>query len=270
VFARAIDGGERDRLCADSDGVAHTPVIASVAKQSPSWAAWFFQWCGRDNDRNAGFSPSADAGCQPAKFTTKACRHHSKGTLIKTRGASANCARVSGKLCGSYGATTGQSHLVAAAIGAALPEASLAGSVRLQGRIVSQSLRMRGKGSQSRTPVAVWMAGTADRHDGFVKLRYACFSFVRQSDLAAAPALRMMPGLWLRWSNAIALAPLFQPRLDFPHFTRSGSQSLRMVLPVRHGFTPASVRCPDIENPPLSMRGPAMNARLGYECAARL
>ena len=112
------------------------------------------------------------------------------------------------------------------------------------------------------------------RHCGAVrwlcKLRCACFSFVRQADLAAAPALRMMPGLWLRWSNAIALAPLFQPRLDFPHFTRSGSQSLRMVLPVRHGFTPASVRCPDIENPPLSMRGPAMNARLGYECAARL
>jgi hypothetical protein len=35
-----------------------------------------------------------------------------------------------------------QSLLAAAAIGAALPEASSAGSVRLQGRNVSQSLRM--------------------------------------------------------------------------------------------------------------------------------
>jgi hypothetical protein len=50
------------------------------------------------------------------------------------------------------------------------------------------------------------MAGTEERRDGFVKLCYASFSFVRQSDLAAAPALRMMPGLWLRWSNAIALS----------------------------------------------------------------
>ena len=52
------------------------------------------------------------------------------------------------------------------------------------------------------------MAGTADRHDGFVKLRYASFSFVRQSDLAAAQAVRMTLSLWLRWSNAIALHPL--------------------------------------------------------------
>ncbi len=49
------------------------------------------------------------------------------------------------------------------------------------------------------------MAGTAERHDGFVKLRYASFSFVRQSDLAAAQAVRMTLSLWLRWSNAIAV-----------------------------------------------------------------
>jgi len=38
--------------------------------------------------------------------------------------------------------TPGQSHLAAAAIGAALPEAPSAGPVRLHGRNVSQSLRM--------------------------------------------------------------------------------------------------------------------------------
>ena len=45
------------------------------------------------------------------------------------------------------------------------------------------------------------------------------------------------------------------PQLDFPHFTRSGNQSLRIVLPVRHGLR----RCRSVagrsENPPLSMRG---------------
>jgi hypothetical protein len=59
---------------------------------------------------------------------------------------------------------------------------------------------------KEKSPVAVWIAGTVERHDGFVKLRYASFSFVRQSDLAAAPALRMMLSFWLQWSNAIALA----------------------------------------------------------------
>ncbi len=49
--------------------------------------------------------------------------------------------------------------------------------------------------------------------------------------------------------------PWGDPQLGFPHFTRSGSQSLRMVVPGRHGLRRCRSVAGTSKNPPLSMRG---------------
>ena len=46
-----------------------------------------------------------------------------------------------------------------------------------------------------------------------------------------------------------------KPKLGFPHFTRSGSQALRMVVPGRHGLRRCRSVAGTSKNPPLSMRG---------------